>query len=250
MAPPAMPQEMPAPAAPMAPPAAPGVIPRAGDATAMPPMVGEQGRIPLATGGNMTVTQVRPERGPAPPANYRWTENGVLEPIPGGPADPRTQSLTEAEAKANLFGTQMKMSQDIIGNVRAPSGVAIAAWRNAPSLVVNPLLNENDQQYFNAVRLFAAGILRKETGAAFTPGEMLDVHERFFPQPGDSAAVIQQKDRARQAAISSIEAEVRGGMRGGNAASGNAPPGSAAPAARPTARMRWNPQTNQLEPAQ
>jgi hypothetical protein len=250
MMPPVMPQEMPAPAAPIAPPAAPGVMPRAGDATAMPPMVGEQSRIALPGGGNVTTTQVRPERGPAPPANFRWAENGILEPIPGGPADPRTQSLTEAEAKANLFGTQMKMSQDIIGNVRAPSGVAIAAWRNAPSLVVNPLLNENDQQYFNAVRLFAAGILRKETGAAFTPGEMLDVHERFFPQPGDSAAVIQQKDRARQAAISSIEAEVRGGMRGGNAASGNAPPGSAAPAARPTARMRWNPQTNQLEPAQ
>jgi hypothetical protein len=73
MAPPAMPQDnlagledfyraMPAPAAPITPPAAPGVMPRAGDATAMPPMVGEQGRIPLATGGNMTVTQVRPER--------------------------------------------------------------------------------------------------------------------------------------------------------------------------------------------
>jgi hypothetical protein len=62
MAPPVMPQEMPAPAAPITPPAAPGVMPRAGDATAMPPMVGEQGRIPLATGGNMTVTQVRPER--------------------------------------------------------------------------------------------------------------------------------------------------------------------------------------------
>jgi hypothetical protein len=106
-------------------------------------------------------------------------------------------------------------------------------------LVVNPLLNENDQQYFNAVRLFAAGILRKETGAAFTPGEMLDVHERFFPQPGDSAAVIQQKDRARQAAISSIEAEVRGGMRGGNMQSGPAP-NAAAPS-----QIIVNPQTGQ-----
>jgi hypothetical protein len=73
MALPAMPQDnlagledfyraMPAFAAPITPPAAPGVMPRASDATAMPPMVGEQGRIPLATGGNMTVTQVRPER--------------------------------------------------------------------------------------------------------------------------------------------------------------------------------------------
>jgi hypothetical protein len=247
MAPPAMPQDnlagledfYRAQPAPMATPAAPGFMPRNADATVMPPMVGEQNRIPLPGGGNVTTTQVRPERN-TPPANYRWAENGVLEPIPGGPADPRTQSLTEAEAKANLFGTQMKMSQGIIGNVQTPSGVAIAAWRNAPSLVVNPLLAENDQQYFNAVRLFAAGILRKETGAAFRPGEMLDVHERFFPQPGDSAAVIQQKDRARQAAISSIEAEVRGGMRGGNAASGNAPPGGAAPS-----QIIVNPQTGQ-----
>jgi hypothetical protein len=37
-------------------------MPRAGDATAMPPMVGEQSRIPLPGGGNMTMTQVRPER--------------------------------------------------------------------------------------------------------------------------------------------------------------------------------------------
>jgi hypothetical protein len=62
MAPPVMPQEMPAPAAPIAPPAAPGVMPRAGDATAMPPMVGEQSRIALPGGGNVTTTQVRPER--------------------------------------------------------------------------------------------------------------------------------------------------------------------------------------------
>jgi hypothetical protein len=237
-APAPMAPQMPAPAAPMAPAQPPGVMPRAGDATAMPPMVGEQSRIPLPGGGNVTTTQVRPERGPAPPTNFRWAENGVLEPIPGGPADPRTQPLTEAEAKANLFGSQMKMSQDIIGNAQTPSGAAIAAWRNAPSLVVNPLLSENDQQYFNAVRLFAAGILRKETGAAFTPGEMLDVHERFFAQPGDSAAVIQQKDRARQAAISSIEAEVRGGMRGG--APANNPPQGAVPS-----RIIVNPQTGE-----
>jgi hypothetical protein len=227
-----------APAAPVAPPA-PAPMPRVGnDVSVMPPMVGEQSATRTPDGRAITTTQIRPERN-NPPANYRWADNGVLEPIPGGPADPRTQSLTEAEAKANLFGTQMKMSQDIIGNVQTPSGVAIAAWRNAPSLVVNPLLSENDQQYFNAVRLFAAGILRKETGAAFTPGEMLDVHERFFPQPGDSAAVIQQKDRARQAAISSIEAEVRGGMRGGNMQSGPAP-NAAAPS-----QIIVNPQTGQ-----
>jgi hypothetical protein len=117
MAPPAMPQEMPAPAAPMAPPAAPGVIPRAGDATAMPPMVGEQGRIPLATGGNMTVTQVRPERPSSQATEAARTAvvgtgrvldainnfRQALEPFRGrtgfeafNPRDPQGQRLTSA----------------------------------------------------------------------------------------------------------------------------------------------------------
>jgi hypothetical protein len=106
MAPPVMPQEMPAPAAPMAPPAAPGVMPRAGDATAIPPMVGEQGRIPLATGGNMTVTQVRPERGPpvSPDPSGQQSVIGpsgerVLADIPGGPAARQREREEKAETE-------------------------------------------------------------------------------------------------------------------------------------------------------
>lgn len=117
MTPPAMPQEMPAPAAPMAPPAAPGVMPRAGDATAMPPMVGEQGRIPLSSGGNMTVTQVRPERPSSQATEAARTAvvgtgrvldainnfRQALEPFRGrtgfeafNPRDPQGQRLTSA----------------------------------------------------------------------------------------------------------------------------------------------------------
>jgi hypothetical protein len=75
-------------------------------------------------------------------------------------------------------------------------------------------LSENDQKYFNAVRQFAAGVLRKETGAAFGANELSDVLSRFFPLPGDSEVVQRQKAEARALAIRSMEAEVPGGFRG------------------------------------
>jgi len=117
MAPPAMPQDnlagledfyraLPAPAAPITPSAAPGVMPRAGDATSMPPMIGEQSRIPLATGGNMTVTQVRPERGPpvSPDPSGQQSVIGpsgerVLADIPGGPAARQREREEKAETE-------------------------------------------------------------------------------------------------------------------------------------------------------
>jgi hypothetical protein len=124
MALPAMPQDnlagledyyraLPTSAAPVAP-----VAPRAGnDATVVPPMIGEQNRIPLSTGGNMTVTQVRPER-PSSQATeaVRTAEVGTgrvldainnfrqaLEPFRGrtgiqafNPRDPQGQKLESA----------------------------------------------------------------------------------------------------------------------------------------------------------
>jgi hypothetical protein len=124
MAPPAMPQDnlagledyyraLPTSAAPVAP-----VAPRAGnDATVVPPMIGEQNRVPLSTGGNMTVTQVRPER-PSSQATeaVRTAEVGTgrvldainnfrqaLEPFRGrtgiqafNPRDPQGQKLESA----------------------------------------------------------------------------------------------------------------------------------------------------------
>lgn len=141
---------------------------------------------------------------------------------PADPNAPRVMSatqpgnapMTEAQSRDNFFGAQMRMGDETLRGVRVPSAVALLAWRNAPEAVVNMGLSPNDQQYFNAVRLFAAGVLRKETGAAFTANELLDVQSRFFPMPGDSPQVIAQKARAREQAIGSLVAAIPGGLRG------------------------------------
>ena len=192
------------------------------------------------------------ERMRAAPAGYQWRADGLIEPMPGGPADPRTQGLTEAQSRSNFFGAQMKMGDEVLRGVSVPSNAMLLAYRNLPSVPVNYGASANDQMYFNAARLFAAGVLRKETGAAMTPSEVLDVAERFFPTPFDRPQVIEQKARARQQIISSIAAELPGGQLRGELPSTTGPGGrgEASPPPRPTSRMRWNPQTNQLEPAQ
>ena len=192
------------------------------------------------------------ERMRAAPAGYQWRADGLIEPMPGGPADPRTQGLTEAQSRSNFFGAQMRMGDEVLRGVNVPSNAMLLAYRNLPSVPVNYGASANDQMYFNAARLFAAGVLRKETGAAMTPGEVLDVAERFFPTPFDRPQVIEQKARARQQIISSIAAELPGGQLRGELPSTTGPGGrgEASPPPRPTSRMRWNPQTNQLEPVQ
>ena len=140
-------------------------------------------------------------------------------PVPGGTVTQtgagRLTPLTEAQSKANLFGLAMTEGNRILTELKVPpSPAVIAAWRNLPEGALNLGLSSDNQRYFNALRQFAAGVLRKETGAAFTPSELLDVQSRFFTMPGDSSVVQAQKARAREQAISAMTAEIPGGFRG------------------------------------
>jgi hypothetical protein len=134
-------------------------------------------------------------------------------------------TLSESQSRANMFGNAMTEGHRILQEIQIPNNATLVAWRNAPETLVNMALNQNDQQYFNALRQFAAGVLRKETGAAFSNSELMDVQSRFFPMPGDGLVAQRQKARARQQAIESMRAEIPGGFRGQlpPAAAGNAP---------------------------
>lgn len=136
-------------------------------------------------------------------------------PAPAGMTVKPPATLTEAQGKANMFGLAMTEGHRILTELKdPPSSAAIMAWRNLPEGGINFGLNEKDQRYFNALRQFAAGVLRKETGAAFTPTELLDVQSRFFAMPGDAPALKAQKARAREQAIAAMNAEIPGGFRG------------------------------------
>lgn len=132
--------------------------------------------------------------------------------------------LTDAQAKANLFGTRMKEADRILGTLDGKySPAAVNARTTAADIPViggitgyaaNAAASAQTQQAEQAQRDFINAVLRRESGAAIASSEFENAKQQYFPQPGDLPAVKAQKARNRQLAIAGLEAEVPGGFRG------------------------------------
>ncbi|MEI4518693.1 MULTISPECIES: hypothetical protein [unclassified Stenotrophomonas] len=171
------------------------------------------------------------------PSGYRWKADGSLEAIPGGPADitgtlgDPTAKATEGERSAAGFLQRMVQSEAELEELRA-GGYNAANLRDFYTAGEGTFLNQfasdkgqvNRQQQEDWVR----AKLRKESGAVIGDEEMDREIKTYFPQPGDSQAVLQSKGRSRERAITQMR------ITAGRAASlGDRPPPAAAPAARP-----------------
>jgi len=171
------------------------------------------------------------------PSGYRWKADGSLEAIPGGPADitgtlgDPTAKATEGERSAAGFLQRMVQSEAELEGLRA-GGYNAANLRDFYTAGEGTFLNQfasdkgqvNRQQQEDWVR----AKLRKESGAVIGDEEMDREIKTYFPQPGDSQAVLQSKGRSRERAITQMR------ITAGRAASlGDRPPATAAPAARP-----------------
>jgi hypothetical protein len=67
----------------------------------------------------------------------------------------------------------------------------------------NPQQQQNDQ----ARRDFVSAVLRKESGAAISASEYANEEKKYFPQLGDSEAVIKQKQNSRIKAIEGLKSQ-------------------------------------------
>lgn len=166
------------------------------------------------------------------PAGYRWAADGVsLETIPGGPADPNTKGAklakppTEGQAKALMFGGRMAVADEIFKELESQGVNRPGAIKQAAQGVLGalPLIGDSlaagagaatnwtqsaaQQRVEQAQRDFINAVLRRESGAAISAPEFANAAQQYFPQPGDSPAVIRQKAANRQTAISGFKAE-------------------------------------------
>lgn len=142
-------------------------------------------------------------------------------PVQGKAAD---RALTEGQAKANLFGTRMQEADRTLGELAAkgveqPSLIkrvagAVPLVGGALDVVANATVaSPQQQQVEQAQRDFVNAVLRRESGAAISPSEFDSATKQYFPQPGDSKQVIQQKARNRKLAVNGMLAEVPEGKR-------------------------------------
>lgn len=124
--------------------------------------------------------------------------------------------LTEGQAKAFMFGNRALEADRIISGMVDKNGepiyspMAINAKESASNVplvggalgyVANKAIGENEQRVEQAQRDFINAVLRQESGAVIADSEFNNARRQYFPQPGDSKAVIEQKRQNRQRAI-------------------------------------------------
>lgn len=170
--------------------------------------------------------------GVQPPQGYRWTREGNLEAIPGGSADPRVlaqlegiksgakgpKALTETQGNATAFGMRAAKSDDIM-NALEDKGVmtgslikqgleSIPLVGGALGMAANAFVASPEQQQVDqAQRDFISAVLRKESGAAISPSEFENARKQYFPQPGESKEVREQKRANRETAIEALRVQ-------------------------------------------
>jgi hypothetical protein len=74
-----------------------------------------------------------------------------------------------------------------------------------PSAIGGP--SGEQQQTEQARRNFVSAVLRKESGAAIGVDEYKNEERKYFPQAGDTDAVVKQKQQARKLAIEALKAQ-------------------------------------------
>jgi hypothetical protein len=129
----------------------------------------------------------------------------------GAPIGAKDKPMTDAQAKAALFGSRMEAADKIINDLAAQGVNKSIPGSRAPfgvGAAINVVAPEKRQMLDQAKRDFINATLRRESGAVISPEEFDNAEKQYFPQPGDSDAVMQQKARNRAIATRGIQAEV------------------------------------------
>lgn len=162
------------------------------------------------------------------------TRTGRTTPITGAGGQPLTgggKPLTEAQGNSVAFGARAieanRIATDLekqgvrnTGAIRtAVGGIASmtpfigeqleqgvrSTFNVLPSVAGGP--SAEQQQTEQARRNFVSAVLRKESGAAIGVDEYKNEERKYFPQAGDTDAVIKQKQKARELAIEALKAQ-------------------------------------------
>jgi hypothetical protein len=132
--------------------------------------------------------------------------DGTIELTEGGAGS--TFKLTDSQSNALAFGGRMQTSNQILSQMETQGTDLRQRLAEGIPLVGNYLLTPEYQQYSQAKRDFVNAVLRKESGAAIAASEFENADKQYFPQPGDSPQVIEQKRKNRTLAAQLMMAGV------------------------------------------
>lgn len=118
---------------------------------------------------------------------------------------PEEKPLTEDQARATGFAARMIQASKIIDPLdfsaaAKPGIVETLVGPKIGPVATNIMRDEDRQRYRQAQENWVRANLRKESGAVIGGEEMAKEIENYFPQQGDTNAVIEQKRKNREAA--------------------------------------------------
>lgn len=164
------------------------------------------------------------------------SERGVFIMPPSGPSAggvipvsglaPKDKPLTESQGKAAGIGTRAQAAHDILTDfenkgVTTPSIIkqgaeAVPLIGGGLGMAANKagIASSDQQRVEQAQRDFVNAALRVESGASISNSEFDNARKQYFPQPGDSAETILQKQQNREREIQSLSIQAgKGGAK-------------------------------------
>lgn len=108
------------------------------------------------------------------------------------------------KAVTATFGQRMLYNEGIVRNVLEAgyeNNFADLTADNFSGWFGSTLQTPEGQEFYSASRNFIAAVLRKESGAAISDGEYVNGLKQYFPQIGDTATVVEQKEALRAESI-------------------------------------------------
>ena len=146
-------------------------------------------------------------------------------------------NLTEGQGSSVAYGMRMAQANSILkplenaglkdtGKIRTGVSGTLGAtpfigdalargsdniFNSLPSILGG--LNEDQQKTIQARVNFITAVLRKESGASISPTEFATAEKNYFPAPGDPAAVVKQKQDAREMSINAMKIQAGKGAK-------------------------------------
>lgn len=130
--------------------------------------------------------------------------------IGGKPLPPKDKPLNEGQSKAALFGSRMQAANTVFDQLAREGTTTANPGMRTPVIggVITAMSSSNQQALDQAKRDFINAVLRRESGAVIADSEFDNAEKQYFPQIGDSKAVIAQKRSNRERAMRGILEEV------------------------------------------
>jgi len=120
------------------------------------------------------------------------------------PTSAATKPPTGAQQTVAGYASRMDNANKMLDNLEQV-GSSMLGTVSGQGWFPNVLKSSERQQMEQAQRDFINAKLRQESGAAIAQSEFDSASKQYFPQPGDNAAVIEQKRRNREQVIASMQ---------------------------------------------